>query len=637
MNFLLRGNLTIIGPSQLVIGMLGAACWGFCATADLAGQTAPWGGPLAAVSSPGFSSPSFSSRGTLTPAVAYWRERIFLIPYQVQPHSSLEGRLDKVELLVSRDGATDWKSLGKAEANVQGFRYYTPADGDYWFALQLFDRQGNLLQAGPLQPQLHVVVDTVRPVFSIAGSLDVGGAIVLRYEATDRNLKSTDLVIQSQTAGQAWVDVPIGRHDVHQTDRLMGRVQLSASSGVTHPRGGGSVKFRASIADRAGHVTYATTEVLMDGPQLYASGSGRLDQALGATNPNTQVFSTAVATQTPPTQTPYAAAAGSRLSTEETRRSAVGTTRGSTALDWPAYEPLHRTPAQLVAHGRANRSAGSGADLPLQNGHPDQGMVPGQEAQGWTGKSSHSANQTDNALRMVGARTFDIEYDLDSVGPWGVSKVELWGTYNQGQTWESYCIDDDNRSPVRVTVPAEGIYGFRILVDGANGASSTPPQSGDFPELMVRVDLKPPLAQLQPIERGHGNQVDHLVLRWIASDDNLETQPISLFYSSSPQGPWSTIAARLENTGQYSWRLQRHVPDQFYLRLEVRDMAGNLTTAQSQTPVTLMRPQPTGRLRGIRPINPRGARAAPVVPLATGPTIPSPPRQPSFHTAADPR
>jgi hypothetical protein len=611
MNFLLRGNLTTNGASHLVITLMGVFCWIFCSTADLLGQTGSrreWN-----------KYPTVVSPQSL--AVAYWRERIFLIPYQIQPHSSLGGRLDKVELLVSRDGATDWKSLGKAEANVQGFRYYTPDDGDYWFALQLFDRRGDLLQAGPLQPQLHVIVDTVQPVLSIAGSIDVGGAIVLRYEASDRNLKSTELVIQSQTEGQAWVDVSIGRHDVHQTDRLMGRVKLAATPGVIPSGEGDRVKFRASIADRAGHKTYTTTEVLMEGPQLLAAGSPRLDQLLGANHSNVPALN-AIAAQ-PHSTTPYSAVADSRRSPEETRKSNVGTGRDQTALDWPAYEPYRRTPAQLVATGQAKRPAGSKAELPVQTNRQNKGPAPGEKAQGWTGKSSHSAGQTDKALRMVGARTFEIEYDLNSVGPWGVAKVELWGTYNQGQTWESFSIDHDNRSPVRVTVPAEGIYGFRILVDGANGASSAPPRSGDFPEFMVRVDLKAPQAQLRPIERGQGNQVDHLVLRWTASDDNLEKQPISLFYSSSPHGPWSTIAARLKNTGNYSWRLQRHVPDQFYLRLEVRDMAGNLTTAQSQEPVTLMRPQPTGRLRGIRPVGPRGAGTATGIPLVTNPAPPT--------------
>jgi hypothetical protein len=583
MNFLLRGSLTIASASRLAAVMLGAACWTLCSTHDLSGQAGLWRGPQGV---------------TAAPAATYWRERIFLIPYQMQAASHLKDRLDKVELLVSRDGATGWKSLGKAKSNVQGFRYFASADGDYWFALQLFDRRGKLLQAGSIQPQLHVVIDTLQPVLSIAGSLGVDGAIVVRYEATDRNLKSTNLVIQSQTDGQRWMDVPIGHHDVQQADRLMGRIQLPATPGTIRWSGGGSVKFRASITDLAGHVTHATTEVLLDGPQLHASGSPRLDQMRDVTRLDTLTLGTATTTKRPPTQAPYTSAAAA--------------SRGQTPLDWPAFQPSRRTPAQLVASGQAKQPAGSGTALPAPTQHQVPGLVSRGDTQGWSGKSSLS-NQTDNAMRMVGSRTFDIEYDLDTVGPWGVAKVELWGTTNQGQSWESYCTDPDNRSPVRVTVPNEGIYGFRILVDGANGASSPPPRSGDPPELEVRVDLKRPTAQLQPIERGQGNLFDHLVLRWTASDDNLEPRPISLFYSSSPLGPWSTIAARLENTGQYFWRLQRHVPEQFYLRLEVRDMAGNLTTVQSQTPVTLVRPQPTGRLRGVRPITEGPPRSVPAV------------------------
>jgi hypothetical protein len=48
--------------------------------------------------------------------------------------------------------------------------------------------------------------------------------------------------------------------------------------------------------------------------------------------------------------------------------------------------------------------------------------------------------------------------------------------------------------------------------------------------------------------------------------------------------------------------LGRHVPDRFYLRLEARDVAGNLATCQSPAPILLNRPQPTGRLRGVRPV-----------------------------------
>jgi len=151
-------------------------------------------------------------------------------------------------------------------------------------------------------------------------------------------------------------------------------------------------------------------------------------------------------------------------------------------------------------------------------------------------------------------------------------------------------------------VPGAGIYGFRILVDGANGVGAMPPRSGEVPELVVKVDLQPPTAELLAVELGRDNQANHLLIRWSANDTNLEPRPIGLFYSTHANGPWSTIAAGLENTGRYTWRLERHVPEQFYLRLEARDTAGNLTTFHSASPVALDRPQPTGRLRSVRPV-----------------------------------
>ena len=139
-------------------------------------------------------------------------------------------------------------------------------------------------------------------------------------------------------------------------------------------------------------------------------------------------------------------------------------------------------------------------------------------------------------------------------------------------------------------------------MDGANSAGAAPPRPGDAAELVVSVDLQPPTAELLAADLGQGNLSDHLLVRWSATDTNLEPRPIALFYSSFPNGPWSTIASGLENTGSYTWRIERHVPGRFYLRLEARDKAGNLATFQTPSPIALARPQPTGRLRSVRPI-----------------------------------
>jgi len=206
--------------------------------------------------------------------------------------------------------------------------------------------------------------------------------------------------------------------------------------------------------------------------------------------------------------------------------------------------------------------------------------------------------------KLVGSRTFALEYDLDDAGRGGVSRVELWGTRDGGQTWNRYAEDDDNRSPIVVTVDEEGVYGFRIVVQTASSASS-PPRAGDAPELWVSVDLKRPTVELTQIERGQGNQADQLVLRWRANDNNLEPRPIALFYSSRPSGPWSAVATNLENTGEYAWRVERYVPGRFYLRIEARDTAGNLAAFQTREPVEFTTANLTGRLRSAGSSNTR--------------------------------
>ena len=92
-----------------------------------------------------------------------------------------------------------------------------------------------------------------------------------------------------------------------------------------------------------------------------------------------------------------------------------------------------------------------------------------------------------------------------------------------------------------------------------------------------------------------------LRIRWSASDSNLAERPVTILYSSHETGPWSTAAANLENSGEFHWRLQRHLPERLFLRVEVRDQAGNIGFAQLKNPVLLEAPQPVGRLRAVRP------------------------------------
>ena len=58
----------------------------------------------------------------------------------------------------------------------------------------------------------------------------------------------------------------------------------------------------------------------------------------------------------------------------------------------------------------------------------------------------------------------------------------------------------------------------------------------------------------------------------------------------------------LENTGKFAWRLDNRAPDRVFLRLEVRDEAGNIQNFVSSDAVSLDPVRPKGRIRDVRPI-----------------------------------
>jgi hypothetical protein len=200
--------------------------------------------------------------------------------------------------------------------------------------------------------------------------------------------------------------------------------------------------------------------------------------------------------------------------------------------------------------------------------------------------------------RMVASRTFDLEYEVDSVGTSGISKVELWGTTDGGHTWTQYGVDADNRSPMTVQVDGEGTYGFRITVQSGSGLGGQPPVAGDSPEIWVGIDLTKPTCSI--LDAQVSEDSSELTIRWEAADDALEPRPISISYAPAADGPWTPIAAGVENAGSYRWRIEKRVPDRVYLRLEARDEAGNVGVYETAEAIALDRHRPEAHIRGVR-------------------------------------
>ena len=558
-------------------------------------------------------------RGSST-APIYWRQTKFLVPFEIQGG----GDVAKVELYVSDDLGKSWKLAGQATPKEAKFLFNAPRDGEYWFDVTTVDRKGKVRGDATHAAGLKVVVDTAPPKLVLEARRGTAGELVAKWKAEDPYLDANSLVIEYQTeANGTWQRLAISGVDDQP------RNLYSSESTWWLGIGEGPVTLRARIMDRAENPIVAQAIARPgDAGALAATAKEPRDRTAGE-SANSSGANSAAAAPSPRTIVTTA---------DNESRAADGSMKGpSLPRQWPADKSMNIYPTRM------RRSSGDAASADDARDRVAGGAWQHEDARGASGKraseeqdapesasagttranaqrtaatvvssrNDSSARRGRSALdfslvpsgeraRMVNSRTFELEYEVEAVGASGIAKVELWGTRNGGQDWSLMAVDEDNRSPLDVTIDQEGIYGFAIVVESGSGVGSPPPRPGDLPEVWVGVDLTPPLATITGTELS--DEGAELTIRWRADDDLLESRPVSLSYSEQPNGPWKPIASGLENSGSYRWRLDNRLPDQIFVRLEVVDEAQNMTTNVTPRPISLDRQRPTARFRAVRPV-----------------------------------
>jgi hypothetical protein len=565
------------------------------------------------------------------PEPNYWRQLAFSIPFNVGDAATPDDRPTSVQLYVSPNSGAKWDLAQTVSPDTKplSFTYRATGDGEYWFLIRTVDRSGKI--SGPIAgpPGMRVIIDTVQPRLDLSASRGENGEIKANWFAVDPALNPDTLKIDYFTSTGAWRPVAVDRTRPG-TDRSSSRGTVTWWPTDAPP---GDVRIRAEISDRAGNATtaQAKADAFRPGqredlvtkavtPQTDANGypATPFDQAkmqdVAATQPATAPIKkntkNVVARTSPaPSQTDFGAPTASNAN------------RG---VQWPADNaagaPLGRNfipnnDPSVAANGAQPAPQMSEWQNPPQGTEGFRPPVGGEflsaDSRGREQVSPPIRNQVvpDPVLpagerpRMVNSKSFEMDYEVDSVGPSGIAKVELWGTRDGGQSWRVFGVDNDNRSPIRVTTDGEGLYGFNMVVQSGNGLAGRPPRSGDKPEVWVGVDLTKPVVRITGIQIGEGPHAGELLIQWQASDKYLAARPITLLFSDKQSGPWSIIAAGLENNGQYAWRPDNRVPQRIFLRIEARDEAGNTATFDAPEPVSLEQVQPEGKIRGVRSVN----------------------------------
>lgn len=487
----------------------------------------------------------------------------FRIPFEVdQTRADLAA--GTAVLFVSQDGGPFEKVL-QIPATSGGFPFTAPADGLYAFAVRVTDAAGQVINSnGPLQAEIEVLVDTLAPRLSLQLAESGPGQVTLRWQSDSPVTPGSVRLEYAEGTDGRWLPIDAA---VEST----GAVTLDVSPGT-------SISVRGFLTDLAGNEGQAVSQLVLTpvprSPGQNSAGTMTVPQQLNGTvepqgNSATSLGPDPFGNSQRPNKPGFAAQQPSHLvitqPNQQTANPAVQ----------PNLRPKHDT--------RPQQSTGTQQVVPMIR--------------------SASSNQTDYsglATRTVRSRLFEIAYQLEDVGPSGVSEVELFVTESNGQQWFRYGKDVDTQSPFQVDARGEGTFGFAVRVKNGVGFSDPPPQPGEAPEIVITVDETAPVIRFgtpQVVATGQGQ----VVMNWQIIEKNPADSSVRLEYATDAAGPWTPLFDWQADQNGYQMPIPPNGSPALYFRLLARDKAGNVATAQTPTAVIIDQQRPRARLLSVQP------------------------------------
>jgi hypothetical protein len=505
--------------------------------------------------------------------------RSFTIPIKIRPED--KPAIQELRLLVSLDEGKTYQQHQNVTPDTAEFGYTAARDGVFWFVVQAVDKQGQEYPQDPqaARPSKKVWVRTTRPELRIVAADRQGEDIQVRWDLKEDYPNLNTLQLQYHTP-----EMP--QNDWRNVENLS--PQSNALS--FRPGSYGEVKLRMQVEDVAHNLGTASFTV----PATAAP--------------------TNVAVAPPPVPHPSAPIAppGSGAATGATADKAwfpggtvqpVSRENPQRGLSDPPLPGAGGVPQTVVSDAGSAPPASASKHTNRTPGDV-QPLPPPPAGQG--APPTPQPRDTLPALQFINTRQVTLEYEVAKFGPSGVSSVDVYITQDDGQSWQPFgtvqsmnvpSTPDAKGSPASIRrsltleVPGEGKYGFYLVVKSGVGRSKPPPQGGTRPQIRLEVDTTAPDADLYDVrpDPSGGNAV---LLQWQASDKNLPPRPVTLEWADRKDGQWQMIARDLPANGHYTWQLATTVPGQVFLRLTVRDLANNVSVAESENPVIIDLNQP---------------------------------------------
>lgn len=207
---------------------------------------------------------------------------------------------------------------------------------------------------------------------------------------------------------------------------------------------------------------------------------------------------------------------------------------------------------------------------------PCFGFEPPTDSRRFAERPNVPAEPTQELIQHVSSTRVVISYQT-APGASPVTEVDVWHTDDQARTWTQLPKTDDlDVGRVIFDAPAEGLYGFFIVLKNQFGASDLPPRPGTPPHQWVRVDNSAPMVQIveaRPDADFYNNR--EITIRWRATDANMPDRPVRVHFRSQQTKSYRLIADDLPAQSSFRWTVPEEVWGRVSVKVTAVDRAAN--------------------------------------------------------------
>lgn len=486
----------------------------------------------------------------------YLNKNVIQLPILINEQA--RSLIAEVQLYVKEQPGAAWTQRDKVGPTAKAFTFQVPQDGEYWFAMVTVDKQGRSFPSDLRNepPGLVVVIDTQPPTLELISAGQSPAGQLIQLEVRDTNLNNA----RTQLHYQGGDGVFRGLEPVPGRPGVFCLPAQAVSTGL----------IRASAEDLAGNQNMREAQA----SQLPTAKAAAAAPNVGGQLP-------LVEPKNAPPKLP------------------------ANVQDAPPLIPdLPRKPT--TTPGRPDGSEGP--------------RLPGAVTEAQALLPAPPQVRDDLKRQFVNSTKVFLDYQIENAAQANVGKVEVWITRDRAKSWQKISEQAQQKSPIEVQFPGEGIFGVTLIA--TNGRTpSTPPAAGDTPDWWIEVDTTRPTVQLTKIQSATEAGKAVVTIAWTATDANLANSPVELSYGPSPQGPWQPIAKDLPAQGEHRWTPAADAGAKTYFQITVRDVAGNIAATGTLDAITFAEPsRPRAVIRGISTGTPNPAPMTP--PSAPQPRFP---------------